>query len=163
MGGRLTWRGGPGSGARTVSAGELFFEKEGQFDGGILCERLGSAIPSGTTVRGVVVIGESEAAEARLVGWQGEADRQSFRVALGAEEIEVSLAVPGRHMAMNAVAALAAARAAAEAAGVEFVAAAARQVAPGRVELAGSAVECDVAVLAAGGAATRSSRSARPS
>ncbi|TPG51863.1 UDP-N-acetylmuramoyl-tripeptide--D-alanyl-D-alanine ligase [Roseomonas nepalensis] len=58
-----------------------------------------------------VLFGEGEGAEARLLAWRGEADRQSFRVALGAEEIAVSLAVPGRHMAMNAVAALAAARA----------------------------------------------------
>ena len=58
-----------------------------------------------------VLFGEGERAEARLVGWRGEADQQSFRVALGGEEIAVSLAVPGRHMAMNAVAAMAAARA----------------------------------------------------
>ena len=58
-----------------------------------------------------VLFGEGERAEARLVGWRGEADQQSFRVALGGEEIAVSLAVPGRHMAMNAVAAMGAARA----------------------------------------------------
>ena len=58
-----------------------------------------------------VFFGEGEVAEARLVGWRGGADRQSFGVALGGEEVEVSLAVPGRHMAMNAVAAMAAARA----------------------------------------------------
>ncbi|WP_043828942.1 UDP-N-acetylmuramoyl-tripeptide--D-alanyl-D-alanine ligase [Muricoccus aerilatus] len=58
-----------------------------------------------------VLFGEGERAEARLVGWAGEADRQRFRVALGGDEIEVALAVPGRHMALNAVAAMAAARA----------------------------------------------------
>jgi UDP-N-acetylmuramoyl-tripeptide--D-alanyl-D-alanine ligase len=59
----------------------------------------------------VITFGEGAGADARLVGWEGGADCQSFRVALGGSEIAVSLGVPGRHMAMNAVAAMAAARA----------------------------------------------------
>jgi UDP-N-acetylmuramoyl-tripeptide--D-alanyl-D-alanine ligase len=59
----------------------------------------------------VITFGEGADADARLLGWEGGADRQSFRVALGGSEIAVSLGVPGRHMAMNAVAAMAAARA----------------------------------------------------
>ncbi|HEY8611407.1 MAG TPA: UDP-N-acetylmuramoyl-tripeptide--D-alanyl-D-alanine ligase, partial [Roseomonas sp.] len=60
---------------------------------------------------GVQVVSFGEDGDARLLAWQGGADRQSFRVALDGEEFAISLGVPGRHMAMNAVAALAAARA----------------------------------------------------
>jgi UDP-N-acetylmuramoyl-tripeptide--D-alanyl-D-alanine ligase len=59
----------------------------------------------------VVTFGEGAGVDARLAGWEGGADRQSFRVVLGGSEIAVSLGVPGRHMAMNAVAAMATARA----------------------------------------------------
>ncbi|WP_159347508.1 UDP-N-acetylmuramoyl-tripeptide--D-alanyl-D-alanine ligase [Roseomonas harenae] len=59
----------------------------------------------------VITFGEGAGVDARLAGWEGGADRQSFRVVLGGSEIAVSLGVPGRHMAMNAVAALAAAQA----------------------------------------------------
>jgi UDP-N-acetylmuramoyl-tripeptide--D-alanyl-D-alanine ligase len=60
---------------------------------------------------GVVSFGEGQDTEARLTGWRGGADSQSFQVVLGDREYAVSLPVPGRHMAMNAVAAMAAARA----------------------------------------------------
>nr|WP_245215731.1 UDP-N-acetylmuramoyl-tripeptide--D-alanyl-D-alanine ligase [Pararoseomonas baculiformis] len=60
---------------------------------------------------GVRVVTFGDGGDARLLDWQGEADRQSFRVGLGGQAFPVSLAVPGRHMAMNACAALAAAQA----------------------------------------------------
>ena len=60
---------------------------------------------------GVQVVTFGEGGDAGLLGWEGGADSQSFRVALGGDEFAVSLGVPGRHMAMNAVAAMAAARA----------------------------------------------------
>ncbi|MFH5924691.1 UDP-N-acetylmuramoyl-tripeptide--D-alanyl-D-alanine ligase [Roseomonas xinghualingensis] len=59
----------------------------------------------------MVSFGEDAGADARLIGWEGGADRQSFRVALGGREFAVTLGVPGRHMAMNAVAAIAAVQA----------------------------------------------------
>ena len=55
----LHWRGGAGSRARSVSAAALRLGAPGTFDGGILCERLEGAIPPGTVVRGVVVVGEA--------------------------------------------------------------------------------------------------------
>ncbi|SHK08715.1 UDP-N-acetylmuramoyl-tripeptide--D-alanyl-D-alanine ligase [Roseomonas rosea] len=60
---------------------------------------------------GASVITFGESGDARLLRWEGGADRQSFRVGLDGDEFAVTLGVPGRHMAMNAVAALAAARA----------------------------------------------------
>nr|WP_245214645.1 UDP-N-acetylmuramoyl-tripeptide--D-alanyl-D-alanine ligase [Pararoseomonas indoligenes] len=56
-----------------------------------------------------VLFGES--GTARLLDWRGDAESQSFRVGLDGESFAVSLPVPGRHMAMNAVASMAAARA----------------------------------------------------
>ena len=56
-----------------------------------------------------VLFGEGPEARARLVDWKGGADRQSFRVSLDGHEIAVALSVPGRHMALNAAAAMAAA------------------------------------------------------
>jgi UDP-N-acetylmuramoyl-tripeptide--D-alanyl-D-alanine ligase len=60
---------------------------------------------------GVAVVTFGEGGDARLLGWEGGADSQSFRVGLDGADYAVSLGVPGRHMAMNAVAAMAAARA----------------------------------------------------
>jgi len=60
---------------------------------------------------GVSVVTFGEGGDARLVGWEGGAERQSFRVALRGDEFAVTLGVPGRHMAMNAAASIAAAQA----------------------------------------------------
>ncbi|KEI43209.1 glycine oxidase [Saccharopolyspora rectivirgula] len=116
---------------------------------------------AGLRTEGTLVVGVDSADRTdldRLADYLSHRGREVTRLtARQLRELEPSLGpavrggleVPG-DLAVDNRAALAAARAAAEAAGVEFVAAAARQVAPGRVELAGSAVECDVAVLAAG-------------
>jgi UDP-N-acetylmuramoyl-tripeptide--D-alanyl-D-alanine ligase len=58
-----------------------------------------------------VTFGEGAGADARLLDWRGGAHEQSFRATLGRLEIDLQLDTPGRHMAMNAVAALAAAHA----------------------------------------------------
>lgn len=63
--------------------------------------------------------------------------------------VRFGLEVPGDLAVDNRVA-LAALRSAAEAAGVEFVAAGAQRVRAGAVELAESTMDCDVAVIAAG-------------
>ncbi|WP_338661866.1 UDP-N-acetylmuramoyl-tripeptide--D-alanyl-D-alanine ligase [Pararoseomonas sp. SCSIO 73927] len=60
---------------------------------------------------GVRAVPFGEGGAASLLEWEGGAESQSFRVSLGGESYDVSLPVPGRHMAMNAVACLAAARA----------------------------------------------------
>ncbi|MFC7735289.1 UDP-N-acetylmuramoyl-tripeptide--D-alanyl-D-alanine ligase [Roseomonas sp. GCM10028921] len=60
---------------------------------------------------GARVVTFGKGGDVRLESWEGGPESQSFRVALGGEGFDVALGVPGRHMAMNAVAALAAARA----------------------------------------------------
>ena len=54
--------------------------------------------------------GEEDAAEARIAGLVLHADETRFTAILDGERIEVRLAAPGRHMAMNALACLAAVR-----------------------------------------------------
>ncbi|WP_426958789.1 UDP-N-acetylmuramoyl-tripeptide--D-alanyl-D-alanine ligase [Muricoccus radiodurans] len=56
-----------------------------------------------------ITFGEGPTAEARLTGWSGDADTQSFRVHFAGQNFDLRLDTPGRHMALNAVAALAAA------------------------------------------------------
>ncbi|UFN47409.1 UDP-N-acetylmuramoyl-tripeptide--D-alanyl-D-alanine ligase [Roseomonas sp. OT10] len=55
--------------------------------------------------------GEAAAAEARLLSWSGDATGSVAEVALHGRPFTLRLAQPGRHMAMNALAALAAAEA----------------------------------------------------
>ncbi|MCR0984431.1 UDP-N-acetylmuramoyl-tripeptide--D-alanyl-D-alanine ligase [Roseomonas populi] len=60
---------------------------------------------------GVRAVLFGEGGTARLLDWRGGAESQTFRVGLDGESYAVSLPVPGRHMAMNAVASVAAAKA----------------------------------------------------
>ncbi|WP_093158445.1 glycine oxidase ThiO [Saccharopolyspora antimicrobica] len=120
-----------------------------------------SGLPSGLRREGTLVVGVDSADRAELDELAGYLSRQGRTVTrLSGREVrrlEPSLGpavrggleVPG-DLAVDNRSALAALRAAATAAGVEFVAATARTVRAGAVELEDSTVECDVAVIAAG-------------
>lgn len=120
-----------------------------------------SGLPSGLRTEGTLVVGVDSADRAELdnlanylAGLGRTVDRRTGRElrrlepALG-PEVRAGLEVPG-DLAVDNRLALAALRAAASAAGVEFVAVPARRVRPGAVELDGSTVDCDVAVVAGG-------------
>lgn len=59
----------------------------------------------------VVLFGDGETAEARLVSQVGDAEGSDIVARIGDTELRVRIAAPGAHMAMNALAALAAAQA----------------------------------------------------
>ena len=59
----------------------------------------------------VVLFGDGETAEARLLSQVGDAEGSDIVVRIGDTELPVRIAAPGAHMAMNAVAALAAVQA----------------------------------------------------
>ncbi|MFC0409192.1 UDP-N-acetylmuramoyl-tripeptide--D-alanyl-D-alanine ligase [Roseomonas elaeocarpi] len=59
----------------------------------------------------LVRFGLDEAAEARLLGWDGDATSSRAEVVLHGRSLRLHLPLPGRHMALNATAALAAAEA----------------------------------------------------
>ncbi|GAA4852801.1 glycine oxidase ThiO [Saccharopolyspora rosea] len=120
-----------------------------------------SGMPSGLRREGTLVVGVDAADRAdldRLADYLAQRGRTVARLtgrelrrlepSLG-PAVRGGLEVPGDLAVDNRVA-LAALRAAATAAGVEFVPAHARSVRPGAVELDESTVECDVAVIAAG-------------
>ncbi|MEW6155454.1 MAG: UDP-N-acetylmuramate--L-alanine ligase [Actinomycetota bacterium] len=72
----------------------------------------GAAALAGTPGTDVVTYGFGAANRARLSGYEGDGRRSRFTFALGEDEpVAVDLAVPGRHNALNAAAALAAAAA----------------------------------------------------
>jgi glycine oxidase len=120
-----------------------------------------SGLPSGLRREGTLVVGVDSADRAELDGladYLARLGRDVTRLtsrelrrlepSLG-PAVRSGLEVPG-DLAVDNRAALAALRAAATAAGVEFVAANAKRVRPGAVELEDSTVDCDVAVIAAG-------------
>jgi glycine oxidase len=120
-----------------------------------------SGLPSGLRREGTLVVGVDSADRAELdslADYLGRLGRDVTRLtsrelrrlepSLG-PAVRGGLEVPG-DLAVDNRATLAALRAAATAAGVEFVAANAKHVRPGAVELDGSTVDCDVAVIAAG-------------
>lgn len=120
-----------------------------------------SGLPSGLRREGTLVVGVDSADRALLddladyLARRGRTvTRLSGREARRREPslgpaVRGGLDVPG-DLAVDNRQALAALRAAATAAGVEFVAARAEAVRAGAVELEGSTVDCDVAVIAAG-------------
>ncbi|MGW1677584.1 glycine oxidase ThiO [Saccharopolyspora sp. NPDC002376] len=120
-----------------------------------------SGLPSGLRREGTLVVGVDSADRAELDELAEYLSRQGRTVTRlsgrEARRLEPSLGpavrggleVPG-DLAVDNRLALAALRAAATAAGVEFVAAAAKSVREGAVELEDSTVDCDVAVIAAG-------------
>ncbi|WP_376089617.1 UDP-N-acetylmuramoyl-tripeptide--D-alanyl-D-alanine ligase [Roseomonas sp. CCTCC AB2023176] len=57
----------------------------------------------------LLTFGESVDADARLTEWTGGADTQSFRALIFGADLHVTLPVPGRHMGLNALAAIVAA------------------------------------------------------
>ncbi|RRO17311.1 glycine oxidase ThiO [Saccharopolyspora rhizosphaerae] len=120
-----------------------------------------SGSPSGLRTEGTLVIGVDGADREELDNVAGHLARlgrtvtrltgrelRKLEPALG-PSVRGGLEVPG-DLAVDNRKALVALRAAAEAAGVEFVAERAEQVRPGAVELAGSTVSCDVVVISAG-------------
>ena len=126
-------------------------------------DRLGraSGLPSGLRTEGTLMIGvdgadreELDTVAGHLAGLGRSVTRLTSRELRKREPslgpaVRGGLEVPG-DLAVDNRLALAALLAAAEAAGVEFVRESAERVRPGAVELAESAVECDVAVISAG-------------
>ncbi|WP_258345367.1 glycine oxidase ThiO [Saccharopolyspora gregorii] len=121
----------------------------------------GSGLPSGLRREGTLVVGVDGADRAELdmladhlaslgrtVTRLGGREVRRLEPSLG-PAVRRGLEVPG-DLAVDNRLALAALRAAAEAAGVRFRAGAARWVRPGEVELAERTLRCDVAVIAAG-------------
>ncbi len=68
-------------------------------------------LSAAATLRGarVVGFGESAAAQSRLLSWRGDAEGSEAEISLHGQRLRVKLATPGRHMAVNATAVLAAA------------------------------------------------------
>lgn len=120
-----------------------------------------SGLPSGLRTGGTLVVGVDSADRGdldtlaeHLARLGREVTRRSGRELRRAEpalgpSVRSGLEVPGDLAVDNRIA-LAALRAAAESSGVEFVAAAAREVQPGRVLLDESTVDCDEVLIAAG-------------
>ena len=104
----------------------------------------------------IVTFGDAPEADMRLLAFDGDADGSRFTAAIAGQVLEVRLAAPGRHMAHNALAALAAAHALGadlpRAAGARAVHPDGRAAAPAGPSMVGEAVLLDESYNASGAA-----------